>query len=178
MIHLDTTVLASDANFCITRTFHAPRALVFATMIETEHLQHWWGPQGCRLEVAKHEPRPGGVFHYCMHFPGGFTMWGRFLYRDIVAPERIVFVNGFADADGNAAPNPMSPNWPLEVLITVTLAEQDGKTVLTLLSQPINASEIERANFQAGHASMQDGFGGMYDQYELYLAAHMAQQGT
>ena len=43
MIEPDTTV-ASDVDFCITRTFNAPRALVFATMIETEHLQHWWGP--------------------------------------------------------------------------------------------------------------------------------------
>ena len=177
MSNPDPAVPASDVDFRITRTFNAPRALVFKTMTETEHLLHWWGPKGCRIEVAKHEPRPGGIFHYCMHFPGGFDMWGRFLYREIVAPERIVFVNGFADAEGNAAPNPMSPDWPMEMLITTTLEEQGGKTVLTLLSQPINATELELANFKAGHESMRGGFGGMYDQYEEYLATLIQQQG-
>jgi uncharacterized protein YndB with AHSA1/START domain len=165
MINLDANV-----DFHISRTFNAPRELVFKTMTETGHLQHWWGPKGCRIEVARNEPQPGGIFHYCMHFPGGMNMWGRFVYRELVAPERLVYVNGFADADGNAAPNPMSPNWPMEMLITVTLTEEGGKTVLNLVSTPINATELERANFLAGHASMQGGFGGMYDQYEEYLA--------
>ncbi|MDB5919059.1 MAG: polyketide cyclase [Massilia sp.] len=177
MINPDLSTDADDVDFRITRTFNAPRALVFRTMTETEHLQHWWGPKGCRIEVASHEPRPGGMFHYCMHFPGGFDMWGRFVYREIVAPERIVFVNGFADAAGNAAPNPMSPNWPMEMLNTIMLAEEDGKTVLTLLSQPVKATDLERETFKAGHASMQGGFGGMYDHYEEYLAALLRQQG-
>jgi uncharacterized protein YndB with AHSA1/START domain len=43
--------------------------------------------------------------------------------------------------------------------------------VLTLVSQPINATELERANFLAGHASMQGGYGGMYDHYQQYLAS-------
>jgi uncharacterized protein YndB with AHSA1/START domain len=105
-----------------------------------------------------------------MHFPGGVDMWGRFMYRELTPPERIVFVNGFADAEGNAMANPMAPGWPMEMLNTITLTEEDGRTVLTLLSQPINATELERATFLAGHASMQGGFGGMYDVYEQYLA--------
>ena len=172
MIDIDT----SDVDFRLTRVFNAPRALVFQAMTETVHLQHWWGPQGCRIEIARHEPHLGGMFHYCMHFPGGFDMWGRFLYREIVAPERIVVVNGFADAAGDAAANPMSPDWPLAVLNTTTLAEQDGKTLLTLLSQPIDASGLEGDNFKAGHASMQGGFGGMYDNFEHYLATLVRRQ--
>lgn len=159
-----------DVDFRISRTFNAPRALVFRTMTETEHLQHWWGPKGCQIEVASNDVRPGGIFHYCMRFAGGFAMWGRFVYREIVAPERLVYVNGFADADGNAAPNPMSPDWPMEMLITIALDEENGKTVLTLVSHPINPTEAERATFKAGHESMQGGFGGMYDVYEEYLA--------
>lgn len=177
MINPDTAVPATDVDFRITRTFNAPRALVFKTMIETDHLKHWWGPKECELEVLKHEPHVGGEFHYCMRFPGGFVMWGRFLYREIVAPERIVFFSGFADAEGNPIPNPMSADWPLEVVNTTTLVEQDGKTVMTLLSQPINATARELENFKAGHASMQGGFGSMYDHYEEYLATVIQQQG-
>jgi uncharacterized protein YndB with AHSA1/START domain len=170
MTNPDTAAPLGDVDLRITRTFDAPRELVYKTMTETEHLQHWWGPQGCSITVKRNEPRPGGMFHYCMHFPGGVNIWGRFIYRELTPPERIVFVNGFSDAEGNAQPNPMSPNWPMEMLITNTLTEEGGKTVLTMLSQPINATELERANFLAGHASMQDGFGGMYDVYEKYLA--------
>ncbi|MES2317443.1 MAG: SRPBCC domain-containing protein [Pseudomonadota bacterium] len=161
----------SSADFVITRTFNAPRELVFDTMTQTEHLQKWWGPQGCTIEVVKHELRPGGVFHYCMRFGPVGGMYGKFQYREIVRPERIVFVNGFADAEGNSIRYEMSPTWPIEVLNTTTLAEHDGKTVLTLRSTPLNANAIEIETFKAGHASMQQGFGGMYDVYEQYLAS-------
>jgi uncharacterized protein YndB with AHSA1/START domain len=159
-----------SANFALTRTFDAPRSLVFAAMTQTEHLAKWWGPQGCSIAVLKHEPVAGGVFHYRMGFGPGVEMYGKFDYREVTPVERIVFVNGFADAEGNRIRYAMSPTWPLEMLITVTLADADGKTVLNLVSTPINASDIEVDTFKAGHDSMQQGFGGMYDEFEKYLA--------
>jgi uncharacterized protein YndB with AHSA1/START domain len=159
-----------SVDFVITRTFKAPRALVYATMTQAEHLQKWWGPQGCTIDVIKHEPQAGGVFHYCMRFGPGVEMYGKFDFRELTPVERIVFVNGFADAEGNRIRYAMSPTWPLEVLNTTTLSEQDGKTVMTLHSSPINAGEVEIATFKAGHDSMQQGFGGMYEEYEKYLA--------
>lgn len=160
----------SEVDLVIRRVFDAPRDLVYRTMTESEHLQHWWGPKECTIEVARNDVKPGGIFHYRMMFEGGFSMWGRFLYRELTPPSRIVFINGFADEAGNAIANPMAPNWPMEMLITLELAEQDGKTALTLVSTPLNATELERATFLAGHLSMQGGFGGMYDKYEAYLS--------
>ncbi len=160
----------SSVDFVITRTFDAPRELVFDTMTNTEHLQKWWGPQGCTITVVRNEPQAGGVFHYCMSFGPGVDMYGKFEYRELARPERIVFVNGFADAEGNRIRYAMSPTWPIEVLNTATLIEQGGKTVLTLHSTPVNATDIEIDTFKAGHESMQQGFGGMYDVYEQYLA--------
>ena len=160
----------SSVDFFVTRTFNAPRALVFATMTQTEHLQKWWGPQGCTIEVLKHEPQAGGVFHYCMRFGPGVEMYGRFNYVEISPLERLVFINGFADAEGNRIHSAMSPTWPLEVRNTITLTENDGKTSMTLRSSPINAGPVEIETFRAGHDSMQQGFGGMYDEYDKYLA--------
>jgi uncharacterized protein YndB with AHSA1/START domain len=57
-------------------------------------------------------------------------MWGRFVYREIVAPERIVFINSFSDEEGNITRAPFSPTWPLEVLNTLTLSEHEGKIYL------------------------------------------------
>jgi uncharacterized protein YndB with AHSA1/START domain len=49
------------------------------------------------MRVATLDLRPGGVFHYGLRSPNGHDMWGKFVYREIVAPERIVFVVSFAD---------------------------------------------------------------------------------
>ena len=160
----------NEVDFHITRTFNAPRALVFATMTYSEHLQKWWGPQGCTIDVIKNDTQAGGVFHYCMRFGPGVEMYGRFAYVEISPVERIVFINGFADAQGNCIRYAMSPTWPLEALNTVMLTEEAGRTMMTLRSSPINASPVEIETFKAGHDSMQQGFGAMYDEYEKYLA--------
>ncbi len=160
----------SNADFVITRTFNAPCELVYDSMTETAHLQKWWGPQGCTIEVIKNEARAGGVFHYCMRFGPGIDMYGKFEYLELVRPERIVFINGFADAEGNRIRYAMSPTWPIEVRNTTTLVEHEGRTTMTLRSTPLNADQIEIETFVAGHASMEQGFGGMYDVYEQYLA--------
>lgn len=161
---------ADETGLTIRRTFDAPRELVFATMTDPDHLRHWWGPKECTLTVARAEAGPGGVFHYCMHPRNGMAgmeMWGRLDFRQVEPPHRAVFVNGFADAQGNRTA--LLPMWPLEVLNTLTLDDSDGKTVFTLHAVPLDASDAECATFLAAHASMQGGFAGMYDVYEQYL---------
>jgi uncharacterized protein YndB with AHSA1/START domain len=96
-------------------------------------------------------------------------MWGRFVYREIVAPERIVCVVSFSDEQGGITRHPWAPSWPLEVLSTSTLAEKDGKTTLTVRSVPHNAGPEERAAFVAGMRGMEQGFGGTFDQLAGYL---------
>lgn len=163
---------ANEVGLTIRRVFDAPRELVFATMTDPDHLRHWWGPKECTITVVQADVRPGGMFHYCMHARDSMApmdVWGRFDFRDIEAPHRFAFVNGFADEQGNRIRYPLLPMWPLEVLNTVALEEDNGKTVFTLHSVPVNASEAEYAIFLASHASMEGGFGGMYDVYEQYL---------
>jgi uncharacterized protein YndB with AHSA1/START domain len=109
-------------EFTITRVFDAPRELVFKAQTEAEHLSKWWGPKGYTMLVAKLELRPGGTFHYSMRSPEGHEMWGKFVYREIVAPERIVFVNSFSDESGATVRAPFAPDWPLEVLNMLTLS--------------------------------------------------------
>jgi uncharacterized protein YndB with AHSA1/START domain len=58
------------------------------------------GPKGMQIKVYKLELKPGGIFHYSLEAPNGSTMWGRFVYRDIEAFERIVFVTSFSDEKG------------------------------------------------------------------------------
>jgi uncharacterized protein YndB with AHSA1/START domain len=154
----------------ITRVFDAPRELVFKAWSEAGRLAQWWGPKGCNIEVISLEFRPGGVFHYCMSMPDGGEMWGKFIYHEIVEPETIVFVSSFSDREGKITRAPFSPSWPLEVLNNLTLNEKDGKTTLTLSGGPINATQEETKTFASFVGSMQQGFGGTFDQLAEYLA--------
>ena len=56
------------------------------------------------------------------------------------------------------------------------LREKDGKTMLTLRGRPLNATDEERATFVDMFPSMQQGFGGTFDQLEAYLAAQIAER--
>jgi len=169
--HLEEHVanLAAE-EFVITRELDAPRNLVFKAWTEPERLAQWWGPKGFTVKVAKVDLRPGGMFLYGMTAPDGSEMWGKFIYREIVPPERMVFIVSFSDENGGTTRHPMAPTWPIEMLNTVTLTEHGEKTTLTLRSSAYNATEEERATFKAGHASMQGGFGGTFDQLVDYLA--------
>jgi uncharacterized protein YndB with AHSA1/START domain len=162
---------SSATELVIIRTFNAPRDLVFKVWTEAEHLHHWWGPKGFALGVAKLELRPGGVFHYSMRNDEGHEMWGKFVYREIAAPEKLVYTNSFSDAEGNTVRAPFSNTWPLEILNTLTFTEHDGKTTVTLRGGPINATDEEIKMFESMHESMHQGFGGTFDQLDEYLAA-------
>ncbi len=159
-----------DRERVITRVFDVPRDLVWKAFSESERLLHWWGPKGFTMRVGTFDFRPGGVFHYRQQSPEGVEMWGRFVYREIVAPERIVFITSFSDAEGNLVRAPFSPTWPLEILNTLTLSEHEGKTTLTLRGRPLNATEAERTTFDDARDSVRQGLTGTLDQLADYLA--------
>lgn len=162
--------MTQTKEFTISRSFNAPRDLVWKARADPASFEQWWGPKGCKIEVAKHEFRPSGLFHYSMKMPDGQIWWGRFVYRDIVNLERIVFVNSFSDASGGITRAPFNATWPLEILNDLTFTEQDEKTTLNLRGRPINPTDEERASFEGMFSSMQQGFGGTFDQLEDYLA--------
>jgi uncharacterized protein YndB with AHSA1/START domain len=169
------TAKRGDASeeLVINRVFDAPRELVWKAWTEAERLAQWWGPKGANIRVIQLDMRPGGIFHYAMQFQPGHDVFGRFIYREVAAPERLVFVNSFSDAEGGItrAPFPqLGDRWPLEVLNTITLIERDGKTTLTLRGGPINATDEERAMFAQMRDSMRQGFGGSFEKLADYLA--------
>ena len=157
-------------EFVITRIFDAPRELVWKAWTERERLMQWFGPKGFTMSAAKMDFRPGGIFHYCMRSPDGKEMWGKFVYREIVAPEKIVLVSSFSDEKGALARHPMSPTWPLEMLSTTTFAGHEGRTTLTIRWSPLNATEVERKTFDSARAGMNQGWTGTFEQLAGYLA--------
>ena len=156
--------------FIISRTFDAPRKLMWKAWSERRRLMEWFGPLGFKMPAAKMDFRPGGSFHYCMESPDGNEMWGKFVYREIIAPEKIVLVNSFSDESGGITRHPMSATWPLEMLSTFTLTEENGRTTATVHWVPLSATEEERKTFDTSHETMKQGWTGTFDQLAAYLA--------
>jgi uncharacterized protein YndB with AHSA1/START domain len=108
----------------LTRTFDAPRSLVFKAWTDPKHLARWWGPHHFTIPVCEVDARPGGRLLIHMAGPDGTVHPMKGVFREVVEPERLAFVHYvFEDAQGN---------FGLEVLSTITFAEKDGKTELTL----------------------------------------------
>jgi len=161
---------SADQSFVITRNFDAPREKVWRAWTERERLTQWFGPKGFTMPHAKLDLRPGGTFHYAMRSPDGKEMWGKWTFREVIAPKKLVLISSFSDAQGGITRHPMSANWPLETLSTTTFEEQSGKTTLTIRWSPLNATELEMKTFAEAHSGMQQGWGGTFEQLAAYLA--------
>ena len=159
-----------ERELVITRVVNAPRELVWKAFTEAERLAQWWGPAGYTMLVHALDFRPGGLFHYSQRSPDGQLLWGRFVFREIQAPERMSFVSSFADEAGNITRAPFSSTWPLEIINTVLLSEAEGRTTVTLRGGPINATLEEHETFWKAQESVRQGFAGTFDQLAAYLA--------
>ena len=86
-----TVTLPSERAILITRTFDAPRALVFEAWTNPEHVARWWDPGRVPLAVCEIDLRPGGAFRF-VH-GGTSAMKHEFAgtYREIDPPSRLVF---------------------------------------------------------------------------------------
>ncbi len=135
-----------DRELVITRVFDAPRRLVFKAWTEPERLAQWWGPQGFTTPFCEMDVRPGGAFRFGMRSPQGTDHWLRGVFREIAEPARLVCTWAWEDEEGKPCH---------ETLLTVTFAERDGKTTLTL-RQAVFESVTSRDAHHDGWASCLD----------------------
>jgi uncharacterized protein YndB with AHSA1/START domain len=147
---------AADASreLSLTRTFKAPRSLVFKAWTEPEHLARWSGPEGFTTPHHHMDLRVGGRYRACLRAPDGQDHWVQGVYREITSPERLVMTHGWTDAAGQ-------PTGP-ETVITITFAEKDGQTLMTF-----HQAFFDSAASRDGHA---DGWSQSFDR----LAEHLA----
>jgi uncharacterized protein YndB with AHSA1/START domain len=147
--------LSAELGLVITRIFDAPRRLVFKLWTEPEHLVVWWGPRGFTTISDRLDVRPGGAWSRSMQAPDGSIIRKHGIYREIVAPERLVLTYITDDAAGNPGP---------ETLVTVTFADIGGRTRLTL-RQAILESVAARDDHRRGWT-------GALERFAAYLSAN------
>jgi uncharacterized protein YndB with AHSA1/START domain len=150
------TSTATDREIVVRRRFDAPREMVFDAWTQPDRLMRWWAPAGCTTPACTVDLRPGGAFHFCMRTPDGLEIWGLGTYREIVAPERIVYTDTFADAEGRPVPHyGMSDGHPAETAVEVTFDDDNGGTLVTL-RHSLPASIAERDATEQGWNEMFD----------------------
>ncbi len=164
-------VMTASKPFVITRMFDAPRDRVWKAWTERKSLMRWFSPKGSTMPAARLELCPDGRFHFCLCSATGEELWGKWTFREIIAPERIVLVHSFSDEEGGITRHPFSPTWPLEMLSTTTLEDAGDHTRVTVEWSPLDPTEAERETFDAAHESMRQGWTGTFEQ----LAEHLAQ---
>ena len=117
---------ANNNELIITRTFDAPRALVWQAWTDPKHIMQWWGPAGFNNEACESDLRVGGRFRLAMRAPDGNVYPCIGTFREVIEHQRIVY-------DGEAAEgHPCGAGIPPRAVVTISFDEQQGKTRLTL----------------------------------------------
>lgn len=110
----------TGTEIVLTRVFDAPRHLVFDALTRPELLKRWFGARGWNLVVCEVDLRVGGTWRFVSRGPDGTDMGHGGVYREIVAPARLVYTESYDD------------QWyPGESLVSTDLDEQHGTTTLT-----------------------------------------------
>ena len=141
----------------IVRVFDAPRALVWQAWTDPTMMAQWFGPRGFTIPLCELEVRVGGSLRIVMRGPDGNEYPMKGVFREVVAPERLVFSNIAIDRDGNHL---------LEGETIVTFAEQAGKTTLTLKAHAVGRVPIAKQML----AGMEAGWTQSIDKLEKRLA--------
>jgi len=130
----------------ITRVFDAPRELVFKAWTDPSHVMMWWGPRDYPATHVEMDVRPGGAWRKCLRsIETGRELWNGGVFREVVAPERLVFTFAWEE-EGERG---------LETLVTVTFADEGGKTRMTFHQAPFQTVE-ERDGHRGGWTSSFD----------------------
>lgn len=116
-----------DGTLVLTRTFHAPRELVFRAWTQPEHFARWFGPTDSTMPFLRMDARPGGVLHFQHRLADHPDVWVNGVFDEVTPPEHLSFTCWFSNPDGERVDR---PGFPARMTIAVTLdAVADGTRV-------------------------------------------------
>lgn len=121
----------AQRDLLITRVINAPRELVFKMWTDPKHAKHWWGPRDYPATQMSMDVRPGGAWRNCLTSTvHGAELWQHGVFREVRPPERLVFTFVWEE-EGERG---------IETLVTITFADYNGKTLMTLWQTPFQSS--------------------------------------
>jgi uncharacterized protein YndB with AHSA1/START domain len=156
---------ADNLTMTLDAEFDASPELVWQLWADPRQLERWWGPPTYPATVTSHDLRPGGRVEYHMTGPDGDQPRGYWELAQVDAPHRLVFSDGFANADGT--PN---SDMPLNE-VRVTIADiSEGRTQMTIQSKFPDAAAME----QLTAMGMEEGLKQAVGQIDAILAEDAA----
>lgn len=111
-----STESTADREIVLSRTFNAPRALVWEAWTNPEHVVKWWGPRGFTSETKRHEFRVGGVWEHTMIAADGTRFPNKSIFKEIVPQERIVYSHGGGREDGEVRGANFVATWTFDTV--------------------------------------------------------------
>ena len=147
---------ATNRTLTLERTFHAPIALVWEAWTQAEHIAHWWGPKGMKVNVLEHDFRVGGRWKYAMQTPDGKEFITEGIYSEIVEPTKIVTSADF---------KPMTEGVVLEALF-----EEDGDQTKFTFNVIHTTEEYCRQQEKMG---FYNGWGSVFNRLEEFVSAQV-----
>jgi uncharacterized protein YndB with AHSA1/START domain len=119
--------------------FDASPERVWQLWADPRQLERWWGPPAYPATVTRHDLAPGSRVEYHMTGPDGDQPHGYWEVLEADAPHRLVFRDGFANADGT--PNTDLPLTTARVSIE---AVGHGRTRMSIESTFPSAEAMEQ----------------------------------
>lgn len=144
-----------DREIRMTRTFDAPRALVFDAFVRPELVRRWLlGPDGWTMPVCEIDARAGGTIRYVWAAEDGreMAMSGRF--TEVSPPLRTIHTERF-DEDWTGG----------EAVVTTAFDEEGGRTTVTM-TMLFGTTETRDAALRSG---MESGVAVSYDRLDAIL---------
>lgn len=125
----DVTKDLDALTMTITAEFDAGAERVWEMWSDPRQLERWWGPPTYPATFVDHDLSAGGRAAYFMTSPEGQKYHGWWRIEEVEPPVRLRFEDGFADQEGK--PTDEMPT----TVATVTIAETDGATTMTIESK-------------------------------------------
>ena len=150
--HATTFTTPSDTDVVVTRTFDAPRTLVFEAHTSCKHMPNWMGPHGWTMSECKNDLRVGGEIRYTWSKPGGQGITITGVNKEVTPPSRVVSTESWGDP------------WP-EATNILEFTESAGQTTLVMTIRYASKKDRDAAL----GTGMKDGMTVGYERLEEYL---------
>ena len=132
----ETKIPADEPIIVMTRTYDAPRALVWEAMTDPRHVREWWGGPGFTNPVCEMDVRPGGLWKHVMRFPNGHELHMDFVFVEVEPPGRLVWQHADHGTRKEAPPTSVT---------TLTLEDRGDKTAFEMEARFSSMADREAA---------------------------------
>lgn len=156
-----TVTTPSDYEVRMTRTFAAPRDLLYDAYTKPDLLKRWLGGEAGELIVCEVDLRVGGSYRFVWRLREGGEMSMGGVYREVVPNERIVATENFDP--------PYDDVMGGEAVTTTSFEERDGVTTLTSTTR----YRSREARDGAVATGMAEGAAESYDLLEKLLRSEL-----